>query len=50
MRAITNLLGHPVNYGQRAHAAIANAGKAIEIAIDDDGLGGGLRACIKLPV
>jgi signal transduction histidine kinase len=38
-RAITNLLDNAVKYGKRAQAAIAPAGKAIEITIDDDGPG-----------
>ena len=38
-RAITNLLDNAVKYGQRARAAIATAGNAIEITIDDDGPG-----------
>jgi signal transduction histidine kinase len=38
-RAITNLLDNAVKYGKHAQAAIASAGKTIEITIDDDGPG-----------
>ena len=38
-RALTNLLDNAVKYGKRAQAAIAAAGKTIEITIDDDGPG-----------
>jgi signal transduction histidine kinase len=38
-RALTNLLDNAVKYGKRAQAAIATAGKAIEINIDDEGPG-----------
>ena len=38
-RAIINLLDNAVKYGTRARAAIATAGNAIEITIDDDGPG-----------
>ncbi len=38
-RAFTNLLDNAVKYGNRARAAIASAGNAIEITIDDDGPG-----------
>jgi signal transduction histidine kinase len=38
-RAFTNLLDNAVKYGKRAQAAIASAGKAIEITIDDEGPG-----------
>jgi signal transduction histidine kinase len=38
-RALTNLLDNAVKYGKRAQVAIATAGKAIEITIDDEGPG-----------
>ncbi len=38
-RAISNVLDNAVKYGKRAHAAIASAGNAIEITIDDEGPG-----------
>ena len=38
-RALANLLDNAVKYGKRARAAIAAAGNAVEIAIDDDGPG-----------
>jgi signal transduction histidine kinase len=38
-RALANLLDNAVKYGKRARAAIATAGKTIEITIDDDGPG-----------
>ena len=38
-RALTNLLDNAVKYGNRAHATIATAGKALEITIDDEGPG-----------
>jgi signal transduction histidine kinase len=38
-RAITNLLDNAVKYGKCARVTAAAAGKAIEIAIDDDGPG-----------
>lgn len=38
-RALTNLLDNAVKYGKRARAAIRSTPQAIEITIDDEGLG-----------
>lgn len=38
-RALSNLVENAVKYGKRASVAVAERGKSIEIAIDDDGPG-----------